>query len=112
MASGKLALAGIVNAAGVAVLRFQPFGRQHWTVQQVTVNGSIRGATPVGSGATCALYINGDLITRVTAQAGTASGLPYVSQGPGERFTIEWASAAVGAAVSALVLYDDGEGNL
>lgn len=109
----KLFLSGTIGADGTETLVISPTSvRGRWTVKQISVNGAIPGAIAVGAGAQCAAFLNniGNLITGLRAQNGVASGDPYVPINFGERILIRWSGATVGAAVSAVVLYDDGQG--
>lgn len=109
MALGMAVASGRIGAAGTATLRLPIVGRNPWTVTQVTVNGTVRGATAVGPSATCGLYLNGILVSRTVAQGGVIAGDPPTLVYPSDRLTLEWAAGVVGAAVEALFQYDDGQ---
>ncbi len=105
MAAADIELSGVVNASGNAILRITPRNGQNWIVQQVSIN-----APNVGGGASCAVYRQDTLITPLIAQGDAAAGEPFIPVRNGFNMSVRWTGGTPGAAVSAIFLYDDGEG--
>lgn len=97
------ARSGVIGAAGTATLTFQPTGGQNWVVSQVSIS-----APTVGASATCVVNRDGYLITPMVPQGDAAAGDPPIVVRNGQRLTVVWGAAVVGAGVQALVIYDDG----
>lgn len=94
---------GVIAASGVGELVFKPTSRQSWVVQQVSID-----APNVGGAAACAVYRDNALITPMVPQADAAAGDPPIPVSTNQRLRVRWTAGVVGAQISAIVIYDDG----
>jgi hypothetical protein len=76
--------------------------RRRWTVSQVSVEMS---AAPIG--ATCALRLNGVLVTPLVPTGDAAGGDPPVTLEGTDVLTVAWAGCTPGQVGSVLALYDE-----
>ncbi len=78
-------------------------GAQEWMVQQISTTCD---AAPVG--ATCRVYKDGAIVSKMLPAGDVASGDPPVRLLIGEAMTIVWTGLSTGAVCNATVIYDDG----
>lgn len=105
MAQADLAISGTIAASGTGTLTVRTLGGQRWTVGQISIEAPLAGAS-----SACAIYKNGNPISPLVPQFDAAAGDPPIVIGPGDRITIVWTNATAGAAIKALIIYDDGLG--
>lgn len=109
MARTDQTVSGTIGADGTKNLDFRTYGRDTYTVTQVSHNGTIAGATGVGASATASLFKNGHLVSRTVAQGGAIAGEPPVTLRGNDFLRLRYTAAVVGAAVEMTVFYDDGK---
>lgn len=102
MAQRTLALPTAIAPASGAVTITISSGAQEWSVQQVSTTCS---TAPVG--ATCRLYKNGSIVSKMIPAGDVASGDPPVRLLVGEQMTVVWTGLTTGAVCNATVIYDD-----
>jgi hypothetical protein len=102
-----LAQTGIADANGNITLVFRPTARQDWTVKQVSVNGAITGATAVGSGAQCNIFLDTSFIATLATPKDVAAGEPYVDLANGRNLYVRITGCVVGSAAQAVILYSE-----
>lgn len=92
----------LVDAAGRGVADLSPTSSAAWMVRQVTAE---LAAAPIG--ATCAVRLNGALISPLIATGDVASGDPPVLVYPGDRLEVIWESCTPGQTGTVLAIYDE-----
>jgi hypothetical protein len=92
-----------VAASGAAVVTIRTGSRRRrWVISQVSVE---MATAPVG--ATCAVRLNGALISPVIPTGDSASGDPPVTVEGSDTMTVEWAGCTPGAVGTVLIIYDE-----
>ncbi len=91
----------VADAQGKAIVTIQPFGHSKWQVQQVTTK-----MPNAPAGATCIINRNGYPVAAISAQVGTASGLPYIEIGTWDRMTVEWEHLTPGLTGQVQIFYE------
>lgn len=91
-----------VDGAGRAVVTIRPPRLQRWVVSQVSME---MASAPVGS--TCALRLNGRMVTPLISTGDVASGEPYTTVYPTDSLTVEWAGCTPGDVGSVLMFYTE-----
>jgi len=94
---------GVAPASGTVTVSWNTNGLV-WTVQQVSTECS---AAPVG--ATCRLYHNGTLISKMLPAGDVASGDPSIPLRPGELMSVVWTGLTTGALCKVTAIYEDGQ---
>lgn len=90
-------------AAGTATVTIRTGSRRRrWTIYQVTVE--MRNA-PIG--ATCALRLNGVLVTPAIPTGDPLGGDPPITLEGTDTLTVEWAGCTPGDVGTVLMLYDE-----
>lgn len=92
----------VVDAGGQAVADLSPTSSADWMVRQVTVELS---AAPLGS--TCALRLNGVLVSPLIPTGDAAVEPPPVFVSPGDDFTVTWTGCTPGQTGTVLMIYDE-----
>lgn len=103
MTQRTLALPTSIAPASGAVTITISSGAQEWLVQQISTTCD---AAPVG--ATCRVYKDGAIVSKMLPAGDVASGDPPVRLLIGEQMTIVWTGLTTGAVCNATVIYDDG----
>lgn len=91
-----------VKADGTATFEISPTTTLAWLVSQVTVE---LAAAPVG--ATCALRLDGFLVTAMIATGDAAGGDPPILLHPGQTLSVLWTGCTPGTIGSVFVAYDE-----
>lgn len=108
MTQQDVVVSGRCDASGNGRLKLRTVGRETWSIQQVSHNGRIAGATAVGASAQCGLYKNGVLISPTVAQGSVIAGDPPVTLRGQDLLELVYSGAAAFAGIEMLVIYDDG----
>jgi len=98
-------LSSVIDANGNASVKFTPLARQGWEIQQANTQAPTIGAT-----ALCSVYRSGLFIANLFPHNGVGAGLPFIPVRFGQNFEFRWTGGAVGATVTGIILYDDGQG--
>lgn len=101
-------ISGRCDANGRGSLKFRTTGRETYTVQQVSHNGSIENAIPVGGSAVCGLFKNGVQVSPTVAAGSVISGDPPVKLRGQDLMELRYRNANANAAIEMIVFYDDG----
>jgi hypothetical protein len=96
------AYSAVVTGAGRAVVTIRPPRLQRWIVSQVSVE---MPTGPVGS--TCALRLNGRMVTPLISTGDVASGEPYTTVYPTDQLTVEWDGCTPGDVGTVLMFYTE-----
>lgn len=108
MAITEETVSGVIAANGTAVLRWAPYHRQTFILQQVSHSGQLKNSVSVGASCLAILYKNGRFISRTIATGGTIDGEPFIKVMGNDVVTLEYTGGVVGAGVEATFFYDDG----
>lgn len=103
MSQRTLALPTAIAPASGSVTVPISSGAQEWVVQQISTTCD---AAPVG--ATCRIYKDGAIVSKMLPAGDVASGEPYVRLLVGEVMTVVWENLTPGAVCNVTAIYDDG----
>lgn len=88
----KLTATAVVAVGGSATVTLKTTRQQQWRVSQVSIE-----MANAGSGAFCALKLNGYAVTAMVPNMDAAGGDPPVDLGPSDSLTVEWTGCTVGS---------------
>lgn len=91
-----------IGAAGTGTAPLSGGGSAMLRVRQVSVE---LAAAPAGS--TCALRLNGFLVTPLVPTGDASAGDPPVLVSPGDELTVEWTGCTPGTVGRVLMIYDE-----